>query len=81
MIVQCDTETIQVGSRVRLHDLEGEADYSLVGPEDADPFTGLVSAESPLGQALLGRSAGDSVSVRAPGGVRVVTVVAIMCTS
>lgn len=81
MIVQCDIETIHVGSRVLVHDQDGEADLSLVGPEDADPFAGLVSSASPLGQALLGRSAGDRVSVRAPGGVREVTVVAIVPAS
>ncbi len=77
MIVQCDTETIQVGSRVRLHDQDGDDDISVVRPEYADPFKGLVSAAAPLGQALLGRSAGDQVSVRAPGGVRMVTIVAV----
>ena len=77
MTVQCDIETVQVGTRVRLQDLDGEADYALVRPEDADPFAGLVSADCPLGRALLGRAPGDRVSVRAPGGVRVVTVVAV----
>jgi transcription elongation factor GreA len=77
MTVQCDVETVRVGSRVRLHDLDGEEDYALVQHEEADPFAGLVSAESPLGRALLGRATGDRVNVRAPGGVRVVTVVAV----
>lgn len=77
MIAQCDVETVRVGSRVRLEDQDGETDFSVVRHEDADPFAGLVSAESPLGRALLGHSTGDRVNVRAPGGVRVVTVVAI----
>jgi len=75
--VQFDVETVQVGSRVRLRDQDGETDFSVVRPEDADPFAGLVSTESPLGRALLGRSTAQRVSVRAPGGMRVVTVVAI----
>jgi len=62
---------------VRLRDQDGETDFSVVRPEDADPFAGLVSTESPLGRALLGRSTAQRVSVRAPGGMRVVTVVAI----
>jgi transcription elongation GreA/GreB family factor len=77
MTMQCEVETVQVGSRVRLQDLEGEAAYALVQPEEADPFAGLVSAESPLGRALLGRAPGERVSVRAPGGVRVVTIVSV----
>ncbi|HEY7202321.1 MAG TPA: GreA/GreB family elongation factor [Candidatus Dormibacteraeota bacterium] len=80
MIAQ--TETVQVGSWVRLHDNDGEDDdISLVLPEHADPFKGLVSAAAPLGKALLGRSVGDRVSVRAPGGVRVVTIMAVASAS
>lgn len=77
VIAQYDVATVVVGSRVRLEDQDGETDFSVVRPEDADPFAGLVSAESPLGRALLGHSAGDRVSVRTPGGTRVVTVMAI----
>lgn len=77
MSVQLDVERVQVGSRVRLQDMDGEAAYSLVRPEEADPFAGLVSSDSPLGRALLGRAPGERVSVRAPGGVRFVTVVAV----
>jgi transcription elongation factor GreA len=77
MIVQCDVETVSMGSRVRVHDLDGEDEFSVVRPEEADPFTGLVSADCPLGRALLGRAPGDRVNVRTPGGVRVVTIVSI----
>jgi len=77
MIAQCEAETIQVGSSVRLQDVDGEDELSLVLPEHADPFKGLVSAATPLGKALLGRTVGDRVNVRAPGGVRVVTVMAV----
>lgn len=77
MVVQDDVQAVRVGSRVRLQDLDGEADYSLVPAEEADPFMGLVSAESPLGRALQGRSVGDRVAVYAPGGVHEVTVLSI----
>jgi transcription elongation factor GreA len=81
MIALGDVETIRVGSRVKLHDQDGEDDLCVVRPEEADPFTGLVSVESPLGRALIGRSAGDCVNVRTPGGVRAVTVLAIFSES
>jgi transcription elongation GreA/GreB family factor len=45
--------TVQVGSRVRISDDEGEAEIELAA-ELADPFAGRVSVESPLGRALLG---------------------------
>ena len=39
-------------------------------PEDADAPKGLVSTTSPIGRALLGKQAGDSVTVTTPGGKR-----------
>jgi transcription elongation factor GreA len=42
--------------------------FRIVGPAEADPLNGKVSHQSPLGQALLGRRAGDVVTVDAPAG-------------
>lgn len=68
---------IHVGSRVRVRDLDGDAVFTIVGPEDSDGPAGLISDVSPLGRALLGHGPGDRVDVRAPGGVRSVTILAI----
>ncbi len=70
-------QTVRVGSRVRVLDFDGEEEYVIVGHEDADAARGLISMASPLGQALLGRCAGDQVKVRAPGGQRAVTILGI----
>lgn len=43
--------------------------YTIVGAAEADPKEGLISNESPLGQALLERKVGDEVDVKAPAGV------------
>jgi len=43
--------------------------YTIVGPSEANPSIGLISNESPIGQAFLGRKIGDSVPVDAPAGV------------
>ncbi len=51
--------------------------WRLVGPDETDPRRGLVSVQSPLGRALLGRSAGDVVEVERPGGRIEVEVVAV----
>jgi transcription elongation factor GreB len=51
--------------------------WRLVGPDEADPRRGLVSAASPVGRALLGHAAGDEVEIALPGGTREVTVVAV----
>ncbi|MCL2618662.1 MAG: transcription elongation factor GreA [Defluviitaleaceae bacterium] len=61
---------VSVGNKVLVLDREfnEEVEYSLVGSAEADPLRGKISNESPLGAALLGRVAGDVVSVDAPDG-------------
>lgn len=54
-----------------------EREFTLVGSEEADSFTGKISNESPLGQALLGKTKGDSVSVTAPNGETTYTIKSI----
>ena len=44
--------------------------WTIVGATEADLAQGKLSAQSPVGQALLGSSAGDSVDVQTPGGTR-----------
>ncbi len=70
-------QTIRIGSRVRVRDSDRDAEYRIVAAEDADAAAGRLSAESPLGRALLGRQAGDLVQFRAPGGVLAVTVLEV----
>ena len=64
-----DEGKVRLGARVKLEDEDGnEIEYRLVTPDHADPAHGAVSVESPLGRALLGRSAGDDVVVERPRG-------------
>jgi transcription elongation factor GreB len=63
------------GAWVEVEDEDGATlMYRLVGPDEADAKRGLVSVDSPLGRALLGRSSGDTVSVTTPRGSRELTV-------
>lgn len=57
-----------LGGAVTVEDLDagGDRDIVLVMPEASDPRAGLISIESPLGQALLGRHVGDVVEARMP---------------
>ncbi|GAB6927842.1 transcription elongation factor GreA [Paenibacillus sp. JCM 10914] len=66
-----DSNTVQVGSRVVLNDIEFDEklEYQLVGPAEADVLDNKVSYESPLGKALMGKAVGDRVNVEAPMGV------------
>jgi transcription elongation factor GreA len=62
---------------VSVEDRDGQAEFWIVEAENADAVSKRVSAESPLGRALLGRRVGEEVPFRAPGGVLSVTVTAV----
>ena len=66
-------DRVALGSTVGLHDAESnrEITYELVIPEEADFSKGMVSVNSPIGKALLGRQEGDEVTIRIPAGTRV----------
>jgi len=60
-----------IGARVRLQRLDAaapEMEYELVSSMEGDPSGGMLSVESPIGRALLGGAAGETVEVNAPGG-------------
>jgi transcription elongation factor GreA len=57
------------GSTIEVEDDEGErTTYHLVGAVEADPGTGRISVDSPVGRALVGKRKGDAVSVTVPAG-------------
>ena len=58
------------GATVELEDLDsGERKvYTLLGPDEADYAKGSISIQSPVGRALLGKEAGEEISVDAPRG-------------
>ena len=63
--------TVSLGSKVDFIDkADGElVTYEIVGTTEADVELGRISNESPIGNALLGRKAGDEISVTIPSGV------------
>ena len=60
------------GATVVIEDLDSgdRATYQIVGDDEADIKLGKISVSSPIARALIGKYAGDSVEVQAPGGVR-----------
>ena len=65
------TGIVVIGSRVTARDNAGrEHTFVLVSPVEADAGRGHISAASPIGAALVGRRAGESVSVKVPAGMR-----------
>jgi transcription elongation factor GreB len=72
------TDKVYFGATVTVMDEAGdEARYSLVGIDEAEPGRGRISWVSPLARALLGAELGDSVRFQAPGGLRVLEIVAV----
>ena len=67
---------ISLGSKVDFIDDEsGElSTYEIVGTTEADVELGRISNESPIGNALLGRKAGDKINVVVPAGITTITV-------
>jgi len=64
------SDIIELGSVVTVRE-EGETEketYTIVGSTEADPLDGLISNESPIGSALIGKKKGDKVTVKTPGG-------------
>ena len=62
-------DVVQIGSTVVVkQDGEKSETYTIVGVAEANPKDGLISNESPLGQALLDQAVGDEIEVQAPAG-------------
>ncbi|MGD9823217.1 transcription elongation factor GreA [Desulfobacter sp.] len=73
-------DVIRFASRVLVENLdtEEEKEYMIVGEDEADIKKGKISASSPLGSALIGKTPGEEAVVQAPGGKRVYEVVDIL---
>jgi transcription elongation factor GreA len=67
-------DVVTVGSTVVV-DFEGDEErYKIVGAIEAKPKDGLISNESPIGKALIGKRVGQEAVVAAPGGTSRFTV-------
>ena len=68
--IDAPKDTVTLGSLIRVLDLEfdEEDSYEIVGSQEANPRQGRISDDSPVGRALHGHRAGDTVCVAAPAG-------------
>jgi len=58
---------VQLGSSVTLKDGGGKKkEFQVVGTVEADPLSGKISDESPIGKALLGKKVGEEVEITTP---------------
>ncbi|SRR3989339_846314 len=61
-------DMINIGSGFVAKGSDKEIKYRIVGSNEADPTQGMISNESPIGQAFLGKKVGDDVEVKTPNG-------------
>jgi transcription elongation factor GreA len=66
------TGKVIFGATIDLIDVDSDetVTYRIVGDDEADVKRNLISVNSPIARALIGKEEGDTVTVRAPGGDR-----------
>ena len=64
------TDIVKSGLKITLYDVDfdEEVEYKILGKSQSDPDNGIISDQSPLGKAILGKSVGETVSVELPNG-------------
>lgn len=65
---------VQLGSTVTLKNNGKTKTFEVVGTIEADPLEGKISNESPIGQALIGKTEGDKVELKVGGETNVFTI-------
>ncbi len=74
-----DDGKVSVGSSVRLRDAYSgkEVVYHIVGALEADPSENRISNQSPVGEALIGHAAGETLKVQTPSGLHTFVIVSV----
>lgn len=63
------SDVVGIGMHVKVKDEDGDEDeYDITGSTEADPVAGKISDASPVGAALVGHKAGDTVEITLPNG-------------
>lgn len=63
------SDVIQIGSTVVVSENGNDPEtFKIVGVKEADPRVGKISHESPIGKSLMGKRAGDDISLQTPRG-------------
>ena len=77
-----DHSSVHLGSTVLLREIATgkEKKYAIVGSNEANPIEGRISDRSPIGSAILGKKAGEEVTVSAPKGDKKYVIVEVTRT-
>lgn len=72
-------DRVVFGATVTVLDLDKdeETTYYIVGEDEADLKNGMISVTAPFARALIGKSVGDEVVVKTPGGKRELEILAV----
>ena len=73
------SDSVSIGCRVKVESDGKEKVLTIVGSTEADPLKGLISNESPLGMAFLGKKVGETAEVKVPAGTKTYVVKEISC--
>jgi transcription elongation factor GreA len=70
---------VKFGAKVVLadEDTDEKSTYQIVGTDESDINSGLLSITSPLAIALIGKTKGDSVEVATPGGAKSYEIISV----
>ena len=71
-VSKLDGDTVKFGATVSVVDEETDekSTYQIVGEQEADIASGLISVSAPMARAIIGKSVGDSAEVSTPLGVK-----------
>jgi len=77
IVEKTDSDTVGIGSQIKVEYNDKEKILTIVGGPEADPLQGLISNESPLGQGLIGKKVGETAEVEVPAGTVTYTILEI----
>jgi transcription elongation factor GreA len=71
-ITKLSGDVVDFGATVYLvdEDTDKKVKFTLLSEYEADSEKNIISIESPIGRALIGKKVGDSVEIRVPSGIK-----------
>lgn len=76
---QIKEDVVNIGSKIKVYDetFEEEVEYHMVGSNEVDALNNLITDQSPIGRAMIGAKAGDTVTYTAPCGEVTLKILAV----
>lgn len=72
-----NSDSVRIGSTIRVAYNDKEKVFTITGSHEADPLSGKISNESPIGMAFIGRRVGEKTEVEVPAGTITYTILSI----